>query len=276
MLPLWRDQLRIGLSPHAVILSKISRGLRPRVSAKHIEPCQPEGKENWQNALKTLTRLLADEKWQHAHAHVTLSSHFVRYLLIPWHAEINGAQEQAAYIQHRFAKVFGSSANNWELRHSPALTHRPRLVSAVDKALLADVRQICATSKLQLRSVQPYLMPAFNHHRDLFKNNNHWFVLVEYEKLIIAQLHHQSWQHLSTHLINNESLVQDLPQLLDRQLHLSNLAQHPDKVYISAPGHPKFTLTNMGKWIVHILPPAAHLGLSLTENHQYALVMGEK
>lgn len=276
MLPLWRDQLRIGLSPHAVILGKLSRGLSPRIGAKHIEPCQPEGKDNWQSALNTLARLLADTKWQHAHAHVTLSNHFARYLLIPWHAEIHGAQEQAAYVQHRFAKVFGSSAQNWTLRHSPASAHKPRLASAVDKALLEGIQQICTGSKLQLRSVQPYLMPAFNQHRNLFKSNNRWFVLVEREKLIIAQLYQQSWQHLSTHLINNVSLTQDLPQLLDRQLYLSGLAQHPDKVYVSAPAHPELGLSNMGKWIIHLLPPAAHPGLSLAENHQYALAMGEK
>lgn len=275
MLPLWRDQLRIGISPDAVVLIRIGKGLRPRIREKHIEKCQPEPQETWQAALNTLTQLLAHKKWQDANATLTLSSHFVRYLLIPWHAEINGEQEQAAYVKHRFNKVFGACANHWTIRHSTASANTPRLASGIDQALLEGIRQACQEGKLQLQSVQPYLMQSFNRHRHLFTPSVNWFVLAEYGKLIIAQFHNQTWQHISTHLFDNALLSDALPVLLERQSTLSGIPNQPGKVWLYAPEHPKLSLPRNSKWVVQQLQPTSHIGLSFQESSQYALVTGD-
>ena len=275
MLPLWRDQLRIGLSPDAVVLTRIGKGFRPHVSEKHIEPCQPSAQDAWHGTLDTLTRLLTQEKWQNANAVVTLSNHFVRYLLIPWNAEINGEQEQTAYVKHRFSKVFGSAANHWALRQNSETTGMPILASGIDQALLDGIRQTCQKSKLQLRSVQPYLMPSFNQYRHLFKNSADWFVIAEHGKLIIVMFQNQSWQHVSTHLIDNENLAETLPLLLDRQLRLSSLENQPGKVFLLAPENPRLSFPRNSKWPIQQLQTEMRFGLSLQEARQYALVMGE-
>jgi len=275
VLPLWRDQLRIGLSPDAIVLTRICRGWRPRVCEKHIEQCQPAPKEAWPGVLETLALLLAQEKWQNANAVVTLSSHFVRYLLIPWNTEINGDQEQAAYVKHRFSKVFGASANHWALRHSDAAAGMPVLASGIDQALLDGIRKVCAASKLKLRSVQPYLMPAFNQYRHLFKNGSAWLVLAEHGKLTLALFQHGSWQHISSHLAGNDNPAEAITLLLERQLRLSGMEKRPGKVYLLAPGHPRISLPRNSKWTMQQLQPEARLGLSLHECNQYALVTGE-
>ncbi|WP_124949911.1 hypothetical protein [Sulfuriferula thiophila] len=272
MLPLWRDQLRIGVSPHAIVLARIGKGLRPYVREQHIEPCPPASGETWQAALDTLAKLLSREKWQNADAIMTLSNHFVRYLLIPWNTEINGEQEQNAYVKHRFSKVFGPAANNWILHHSQTAIGMPRLASGINQTLLEGIRQACVTNKLRLRSVQPYLMPAFNQYRRIFQNESAWFVLVEHDKLTIAQLGRQSWQLISTHLISNENLAAELPVLLERHLCLSGIKNQPSQVFLLAPEHPQLVLPRNNDWVIQQLQPVPRFGLPI---QTYALVMGE-
>lgn len=272
MLPLWRDQLHIGVSPHAIVLARIGKGLRAYVREQHIEPCPPASGEAWHAAVDTLTKLLAHEKWQHADATVTLSNHFVRYLLIPWNANINGDQEQSAYVKHRFSKVFGLAANNWVLHHAHTAAGMPGLASGINQTLLESIRQNCLTNKLKLRSVQPYLMPAFNQHRRLFKKEPAWFVLAEHGKLAIALLHHQSWQLINTYLINDDNLAVELAVLLERHLCLSDTANQPVQVFLLAPQHPRLSLPRNGKWVIQQLQPKTRFGLPIQE---YALIMGE-
>jgi len=250
VLPLWRDQIRIGVSPDAIVLLRIRRGMRAQLSAKHIEYCQPSPGDKWQAALDALAKLLAQKKWQNANIVVILSNHFVRYLLIPWNAAINGGDEQAAYVKHRFSKVFGKVASNWVVQYSDATAGMPKLASGVDKGLLDGIRQVCQLNKLPLRSIQPYLMPAFNEHRHVFKKEPAWFVTVEPEKLTLALCQQQSWQHISSHVINNERLAVELPLLLDRQLLLSGIEQQPVNVFVFAPNHPKLSLPRSNHWAV--------------------------
>ncbi len=275
MLPLWRDQLRIGLSPHAITLARLGKGFRPSVCEKHIELLHPAPQENSEGAIQMLSKLLAMEKWQDANAHVTLSNHFVRYLLTPWNTEINGEQEQTAYVKHRFNKVFGTTANSWALRCSNEKPGMPKLASGIDPTLLDNIRQICAASKLHVSSVQPYLMRTFNLHRPLFKSGSAWFVVVEHGRLTLALFNQHAWQHISTHMIHNENLTAELPLLLDRQLCLSGLENPPANVYLHAPDHAKLALPRNSKWVIHHLQPKIRYGLSLQESNQLALVLGE-
>jgi hypothetical protein len=272
VLPLWRDQLRIGISPHAITLVRIGKGLRPYVREQHVEPCPAASGESWQAVLDKLTQLLSQTKWQHANVTVTLSNHFVRYLLIPWNADINGDQEQTAYVKHRFNKVFGTVANNWALRHHQSAIGKPGLASGINTALLDGIRKVCQTNNLNLRSVQPYLMPAFNQYRHLFKNDPIWFMVVEHETLIIALLHQQSWQFISTHRISNEDLVATLPSLIERQIQLNSTGTQAAKVLLLAPEHAKLSFPKHTGWTIEQLQPQTSLDLSA---QKYALAMGE-
>jgi len=49
-------------------------------------------------------------------------------------------------------------------------------------------------SKLHLRSIQPYLMAAFNHLRKHFKDASAWFLLAEQGKLCISLFDRGEWQ----------------------------------------------------------------------------------
>ena len=274
MLRLPRDQLRIGITPHAVVLARVSRGRPPSVIEKHIEKCQP-GSTTTHSILTTLTQQIAHEKWQNTVVSVTLSNHLVNYLLIPYRPDISSDNEHDAFIQHRFNKVFGAQTKQWTLCKNEVNPGVPTLVGGVALALLEGIRQICHAHKLPLRTVQPYLAQAFNQHCHLFKHETSWFMLIEHERVTLAQFQHNAWQHINTHLIDNDSLASSLMLLLERQLCLSDLHHRPAKVFLLAPEHPKLALADTGAWIIQQIQPEARFGLSPQKHQLFNIIMGE-
>lgn len=274
MLPLWRDQLRIGITPDRLILVRIGKGLRPQITEKQIVKCEAQFEHNWENPLNLLAKCLSDQKWQNATASVILSNYFVRYQIVPWNADITGEQEQKAYVKHCFTKVYGDITNNWALHYSEGAAGSPGIASAIDQSLLDSLKKTALLGKLRLHSVQPFLMPAFNQNRQLFKKDSAWLVILEKEKLCISLFHQQQWQSISTKLIEKDDWITELPFLLDRLWRLTNLDAPPSKVFLVAPGQ-QLTLPRKDKWAMQQILPKAQFGLTPKDLARYALVMGD-
>ena len=85
MSPLWRDQLRVVLTPRQVVVLRLRAGVRRRVSSQHVIDCDPAqaGEASWHNALAVLQTALTEMGKNKADVFVMLSNHFVRYALIP-------------------------------------------------------------------------------------------------------------------------------------------------------------------------------------------------
>ena len=111
MLPLFRDQLRIGIAPDRITLVRIGKGFRPAIKDKQVVKCEQVTEPAWQAPIDALAKALVNRKWQNANATVVLSNHFVRYQIVPWSNEISGEQEQTAFVRHCFTKVFGDEVN---------------------------------------------------------------------------------------------------------------------------------------------------------------------
>lgn len=125
---------------------------------------------------------------------VVLSNHFVRYAIVPWSAALSGATEEAAYVRHHFVRIYGDRAKAWSFRASPASAGAPRLCSAVDTALIEDVKSVLAKAKAKLVSVQPQLMATFNRWRDAVPAAGAWLVMVEPDRACIGLHARGNWQ----------------------------------------------------------------------------------
>jgi hypothetical protein len=121
---------------------------------------------------------------------VILSNAFVRYALVPWSDALSGAAEEAAYVRHHFLRVHGERAKGWTFRASPAPGRAPRLCSAIDTALLEQLKK----SLKRLVSVQPALMAVFNRCRGEIPAGGAWLALVEPERACIALHAKGNWQ----------------------------------------------------------------------------------
>lgn len=213
---LWRDRLRIALTPTAVALVRSVAGYRGRAKQKALLSCAPTaGERPWEAALGILKDALPQEAWRHSVATVVLSNHFVRYLLLPWSTDLASPAEQAAYARHNFRDVYGDGAADWEVRWNDEPPGALRVASAVDSPLLAGLRAAMPAS-VRLASVQPYLAAAFNHWRSQLKHPTGWFCLAEPGRLCVSRFGPEGWLGLQSERIT-DGWARALPEALDRE-----------------------------------------------------------
>ena len=153
--------------------------------------CDPGyGSEPWHGALERLkeTELGASR------VTIELSSHLVRYALVPWSDALATSAEEEAYVRHHFARIHGDKAKGWAVRASEAAPGAPRLASAIDAALLDALKDIFRAKQAKLVSVQPALMRRFNGSRKALPREGAWFVLAEPERACIALHGARHWR----------------------------------------------------------------------------------
>jgi len=149
-------------------------------------------------------------------ATVLLSSHFVRYLVLPWSQALTSEEDWIAFAHHSFQSTYGAaSTSGWHIRLSDTGPGRARVASAVDCAL---IDALCSVPGVV--SIQPHLMSAFNARRREIGGKAAWFVLQEPARLTITLVVGGEWQLVRTRQVNGDWQAA-LPALLDRESALS-------------------------------------------------------
>lgn len=178
---LFPERLSVRLSPAKVL-----------VGEKPVS-CDPSfGREPWQGAVAALKTL----EWTKAcRVTVVIANPLVRYAVVPWSAGLSTPAEEEAYLRHHFAKIHGERAKSWSLRASEAPAGSPRLASAVDAALIDQLKATFPKGgKARLVSVQPELMEAANRWRDAIPSEGAWLVLAEPERACLALHGAKGWR----------------------------------------------------------------------------------
>ncbi|MDB5901111.1 MAG: hypothetical protein JWP41_4713 [Ramlibacter sp.] len=260
---LWsREQLRVLFCPGSLVLLAGRRlphwlGMRQSDDDEHaIRVPQGSAGPAWQPALDALTAALSEHGQKGSHATVLLSNQFVRYLLVPWQAELGDAQEDLAYVRHCFARVYGKSDLPWELRLEGPSPTGLRLASAVDGHLLAALREAFGRAGIRLESIQPHLMAAFNAGRVGLPPAGGWLALVEPGHLCLALVDHGRWARVHSVRVGRE-WQQDLVALLDRERFLRDDATLPRQVYVHALDHIRLEMPVLDGWEFRPFAPPA-------------------
>ncbi len=228
------ERLLVGLAPAAVTVGKASVSCDPAY-----------GNEPWQGAIAALKSLPIEGR---SRVTVVLANHFVRYAIVPWSDALGTAQEEDAYLRHHFAKIHGERAKSWALRSTESAAGAPRLASAIDADLLAEIRsRFPKGGSAKLVSVQPQLMAKFNAWRGAVPAAGAWLVLAESDRACVA-LHAQGrWRAVQ----NAKGAWLDL---LDRERHRVE-GELPDFVLLAGASPP-----GDGDWKFH-QPEEAELAL---------------
>lgn len=234
MSPLWRDELRIALMPRALAWARYRRGFSRRGPETGVLPLPaPADGPIWQPAVDGLAQVL--DKAGPSEATVVLSNHFARYAVLPWNADIGNSTEWEEYARHRFAAAHGAAAQGWDLRLSAGGARAPRVASAVDAALLAQLRETFARKHVRLASIQPYLMASFNRFRARFDGKNAWFVCHEPGRLNLGLLRQGVWHSIRSRRAG-EHWQAELAELIDRENQLAGLDEPCMEVWLDAAG----------------------------------------
>ena len=222
MLPLWCDKLNIVLTPERVSIARQSAGFKSGQMVSNTMPCAAStpGEPAWQPAIRALQSLLKQKKINKANASVLLSNHFVRYQLISAQPDVNGFDEEQAFVRFSFAEVYGSEVNRWQLRWGANLQVAPQVASAIDVALIEQIESSLSQASVKLVSMQPYLMAAFNYVRKSIDTNPHWFVLVEPGNACVGFMQAGEWQQLQSNRLGADWAT-DLPRILARELQMA-------------------------------------------------------
>lgn len=212
---------------------KLGRGLKPELQARHDEPITPASKHPpWQAPLSRLSQLLSQPEWHKAEVNVVLSNRLVRFMAITISPQLRDYPVREAFARHALTHTFGAAAAGWTLRIQQDRAGSPRLVSALDQALLDGLRQACATHQHKLRSVTPCLIPFFNRARPVMKTNPSWMVISEPGYSLFALLSGDGF--VAVHGVCHDNM-DELSLLLDRENLASPLTEPCMSVYLYAP-----------------------------------------
>ncbi|MFW0758059.1 hypothetical protein ACN1C3_25600 [Pseudomonas sp. H11T01] len=220
------------------------------LGANGIGLCRRRGQENhwlgsvgligeryvdWSLAVDTLEHLLSEHAPQGAELSVVLSAHYQRYCLIPWSEQINSPKELLAYAQACFEDIYGVSAQPWSVTLSPEAAGSSRIAAALPQELLLRLRTMATQHGLRLRSVQPYLMTAFNRFQRQLRQGDLLFVVAEPLRSVLLLKRAGQWH--AVHSTGCTDSDEALTALIARQCELQDNPDAPTlSVYLHAPG----------------------------------------
>lgn len=176
---LFPARLTLGLAPGALTFQGEAIDCDP---ARGVEP--------WQGAVARLR----DIDLGKSRITIELSSHFVRYALVPWNDALATPAEEEVYVRHHFARIHGERAKGWAVRAGETAAGEPRLASAVDSALLASIKESFKGKRAKLVSIQPALMSRFNAARRTLPEDGAWLVIAEVERACVALHGGKTWR----------------------------------------------------------------------------------
>lgn len=193
MSPLWRDRLIVGLAPQRLTAIRLGKGLHPRpvrqceVGLEADDPATP-----WRPGLAAYQKLVRDAQWQTPSVDFVLSSHFVRYAVIPGDPGAQTEEERATLGSIVFRKTFGTLCQDWRITQSGARRGVSTLGAAIPTGLIDELRA-GADKHASIHSIRPNLMEAFNRIADTLQSNSATFVLVELGRVTIGRVADGAW-----------------------------------------------------------------------------------
>jgi hypothetical protein len=271
VLPLWRDKVRIALSKDRLIILQHSGGRSTRILSK-AALTYPESDSGWQPALEILETALKSQDWKKAEATLILSSHFVRFLVLPWNEARLSVEEQMALVQHRFDAVYGEASAGWEFRLNEGSFGAPSIACAIPQDLLNQLKTVFNASTLRLKFVQPYLMTAFNACRSELGNEASWFVLAERDNFCIGLLQSGHWSSIRVRRVIS-NWFEEAMLLLEREAMLAGGEKKLKKVYVFAPEMAVSAPIKRDSWLIQRLKLNPLPELSQMEMASYAMAV---
>lgn len=259
---LWsRNELDIALSPGRIEMLHVERkltlrGYQSRVRTSETIPCEipAAGEPAWSGALRMLEMKLASSIKSKADVSVTLSNHFMHYMLVPWFDEMND-EEEMVFARHCFSDVYGSAADSWSVRISPGKAGDAALASAVDSRLLEELRGLFKKTGFTVKSIQPRLMAAFNSCQAGLRGRSAWVALLEPGNLCLAVLRQGKIVWIRKLRIG-EAWQEELSTILEREAYLSDAEVVSNELFLWAPHLEDSEMPELGRWKIQNLDPS--------------------
>jgi len=215
-----RKHLRIGLGAKRVMVS----------GAKAVEL---QAADDWRAAVDALPEILQSHKTREAS--VVLADQFVRYALLPWSDAVKTPEQWLALARHRFGALHGAAAAAWDVKVTDTAPLGARLACAVDRELKESIVSAFVAAGVNLVSVQPFLVAAFNRIRQTIGNGSCWIVVEEPGRLTLALIQRGAWVAIRSRRSDERWRIV-LPEILEREGAFLGLDQPCTRVIVCAQG----------------------------------------
>ena len=230
-----RKHLRIGLGAGRVMVS----------GGKAVElPCAVD----WRAAVDALPEILKSH--QTRDASLVLADQFVRYALLPWNGAVKTPVQWLALARHRFSALHGAIAAGWDVKVTETAPLGARLACAVDRVLIEGLAAAFVNAGVNLVSVQPFLITAFNRIRRQIGNGSCWIVVEEPGRLTLALIQRGAWVAIRSRRSDERWRIV-LPEILEREGAFLGLDQPCTHVIVCAQG--EFDPQMHDPWRAHAL-----------------------
>lgn len=190
----------------------------------------------WQAAVDALPGILSS--CESRTAEIVLADHFVRYALLPWSDSLKTHAQWLALARHRFCAVHGPVANSWEIKFAETAPAGPRLACAVDVDLVDALAAHFSGTSVDLVSVLPFLVAAFNQVRHR-TGGSCWLVIEEPGRLTLALFMRGVWVAIRSRRLElggDSAWRSSLPEILAREAAFLGLEEPCTRVIVCAQG----------------------------------------
>lgn len=238
MLPLWRDQVLVVISPTQLDMLRLRGcfGKRQIVSKFSQTLDMPKPNEaNWQSALNAVTSALKESIWHKANMKLVISNSLVRYTLLPWSETILNTEEEQKFVKHKMNVVFGAAAKNWDISLAANTYGLARLACAVDSELLIKLRELAVKSLLNIQSIQPHLITALSFWQKQLKGKHLHFLVADGEKLCTVYIENGQLTSLRVEQKNEVMTDEMVLSSLQRAALMNDAVSEMAQAYLFAP-----------------------------------------
>jgi len=209
------DQLRIYIHPTSVVVVHERRGLKRQLRSTVVRHLEAENENNgWMDAIALLQSIIAQDQYRGLPAKVVLSSHFLKYRIVPWHDQLS-QDERARLVQHQFEEVYGDKAAGWHIALSNTGFKKHELACAFEAGLISALKMALKQRQIRLLGIQPVMVAALNRFRKQIQLPT-WLVLVEEGMTTLAGLSAHGWESVRTQAFQQDKLG-EIALLLERE-----------------------------------------------------------
>lgn len=230
---LYAPELRVVISCDEVEVFQFARPWLPGAprqllgQQQHALPGQAHDELPPDALWQTLREVFAPLAGQAWHVVIVLSNQYVRWLTLPWQADIHSQADRAAYYQHGVQQDFGSAVQDWQISACVSAYGQHTLVSALPPGLADKLYGLCAEYALPPGIIAPAWMLTANQTLHWQKQGklaaSGWVVCRESTCLTVACLVEGDWQQIW------QLPVYDQWRHTLHQLLLREQVMHPDR-----------------------------------------------
>ncbi len=137
------------------------------------------------SVMSALQQMLESEGMT-VRASVVVSSHYCRYLSLPWSDALLDNAAGSAYLRQAFADVYGDRAGDWEIA-VPDMPYGQTVVACgIERSILDALRDPAIVSRLT--NVRPYFSAALDAFRKQITSADAVFALIEEGLMTVGRI----------------------------------------------------------------------------------------